>query len=196
MFKPSIQKIKAAFAAKKYKFFDGSKPYDLNIIGIRSKSKVLNLFNETLAVVFRDEIGERRIEYFPYTTKPGLHYLQNPLHPNGCAILQEGQHLGTMKKRKHRGKYDALCQAKSMPFYRDNDKDNELELYGEVYVGNIGLNIHRESLARIDQVVGRNSAGCGVIQANFDYFMFLIDQGIKYWKNQFSYTLINESDFV
>ncbi|MCH2216328.1 MAG: hypothetical protein MK086_14270 [Flavobacteriales bacterium] len=197
MFKPTIRQVQAVLSAKNYKFFDeGEKPYNLNIIGIRSTSKLMDFFNETLVVIYRDELKEMHIDYFHYTTKPGLHYLKNPLHPNGCAVLKEGQHLGSMIKRKHRGKYYALCQAKSMPYYRDNDRDEELEFTGKVYTGKIGLNIHRESPTKIDLKVGRNSAGCGVIQARFDYFMWLIDMGIKYWKNQFTYTLINEGDIM
>lgn len=195
MFKPTIRQTKEVLAGKQYVFFDGNKPFDLNIIGIRSASTIVNYYNETLAVIYRDEMQEQRIDYFHYTTKPGLYYLKNPLHPNGCAILQEGQHLGTMKKRKHRGLYDALCQAKAMPFYRDNDRDENLDFTGEIHWGKIGLNIHRESLNKIDLVVGKNSAGCGGIQTNWDYFMFLINQGIKHWGNSFSYTLINEKDF-
>lgn len=195
MFKPTIKQIQVVLADKKYKFFDGKKPFDLNIIGVRSASSIVDYYNETLVVVYRDELEEQCIDYFHYTTKPGLYYLKNPLHPNGCAILQEGQHLGTMKKRKHRGKYDALCQAKEMPFHRDNNRDANMDFTGEVYRGNIGLNIHRESLSKIDLVVGKNSAGCGGIQANWAYFMFLVDQGIKHWGNSFSYTLINEKDF-
>lgn len=195
MFKPTIRQVQAVLANKTYKFFDGAKPYDLNIIGIRSASKIVNFFNETLAIIYRDELGEQHIDYFHYTTKPGMYYLQNPLHPNGCAILKEGQYLGTMKKRKHRNSYFALCQAKSMSFFRDNDKDPELEAEGKVFKGVVGLNIHRESPTKISQKIGKYSAGCGVIQARYEYFMWLIDQGIKYWGNQFSYTLLNESDF-
>ncbi|MBD3638164.1 MAG: hypothetical protein HUJ25_12500 [Crocinitomicaceae bacterium] len=195
MFKPTIKQVKEVLANKKYKFFDGNKPFDLNIIGIRSASTIMDFYNETMMVIYRDELGEQQAVYFHYTTKPGLYYLKNPLHPNGCAVLCEGQHLGTMKKRKHRGQYYALCQDKAMPYYRDNDRDENLEFTGKIYKGKIGLNIHRESVGKIDINVGRNSAGCGGIQANWDYFMFLVDQGIKYWKNQFSYTLINEKDF-
>lgn len=195
MFKPTINQVKEVLTTKGYTFFDGDRPYDLNIIGIRSASTIMNFFNETLAVIYRDELGEQHIDYFHYTTKPGLYYLKNPLHPNGCAVLQEGQHLGAMKKRKHKGKYNALCQAKPLPFHRDSNLDENLDFVGKVYTSNIGLNIHQESLDKIDIKVNWNSAGCGVIQARFDYFMWLINQGIKYWKNKFTYTLINEKNF-
>ena len=195
MFKPTITQIRAVLAKKKFRFFDGVKPYDLNIIGIRSKSNVVNIFNETLAIIYRDESKDQHIDYFRYTTKAGMHYLQNPLHPDGCAILVEGQYLGAMKKRKHRGKYYALCQAKPMPFYRDSNKDSQHDFSGKTYLKNIGLNIHQESPSRMTKVIGKYSAGCGVIQARFEYFMFLINQGIKHWGNKFTYTLINEKDF-
>ncbi len=195
MFKPTIRQVKEVLALKKYRFFDGSNPYDLNIIGIRSASAISNFFNETLLVIYRDETKEMHIDYFHYTTKPGIYYLQNPLHPDGCAILAEGQHLGAFRKRKHRGVYQALCQAKSLPYYRDGNKDAVHDITGKVLKGNIGLNIHRESPSIISKKVGKYSAGCGVIQARFDYFMWLINQGIKYYSNQFSYTLLSEKDF-
>ena len=195
MFKPTIKQVRAVLATKNHKFFDGKKPYDLNIIGIRSISKVANLFNETLAVIYKDEFGDQHIDYFRYTTKPGIHYLKNPLHPDGCAILQEGQHLGAMKMRKHRGVYNALCQAIPLPFFRDGNKDSIHDFTGKIFLKNVGLNIHQESPSRVSKVIGKYSAGCGVIQARFEYFMFLIKQGIKHWGNKFTYTLINEKDF-
>lgn len=196
MFKPTIQQIRAVLATKKYKFFEGGlKPYDLNIIGIRSASNIVDYFNETLLVIYKNELGEEKIDYFHYTSKPGLYYLKNPLNPKGCAITAEGQHRGVLKKRKHRGKYNALCQFKSIPHYRDNDLDDQLELTGKIYKGIIGLNIHRESPTKVSKRIGKYSAGCGVILAEFDYFMWLVDQGIKNWGNQFTYTLLNERDF-
>ncbi|MBL4862075.1 MAG: hypothetical protein JKY09_03540 [Crocinitomicaceae bacterium] len=195
MFKPTIKQIKAVFAKKGYRFFEGGNPYNLNIIGIRSASSIPNLFNETLMVVFNDELQQEHKAYFPYTTKAGLYYLKNPLNKTGCAITAEGQYLSSFIKRKHRGLYYALCQHKAIDYYRDANLNDKHELIGKKVSGNVGLNIHREAPNRITQKVGKNSAGCGVIQVSFDYFMFLIDMGIKYHRNLFSYTLINEKDF-
>ncbi len=196
MFKPTIAQIQQVLAKKAYQFFDNDKkPYNLNIIGVRSASKAVNLFNETLAIIYRDESKDQHIDYFRYTTKPGLYYLKNPLHPDGCAILTEGQHLGAMKMRKHRGQYEALCQAKPMPFFRDGNLDDKHDFSGKIYTKNVGLNIHQESPKVMSKWIGKYSAGCGVIQARFEYFMFLIHQGIKHWGNRFTYTLINQKDF-
>ncbi len=195
MFKPTIKKVKAVLAKKGFKFFTGPKPFNLNIIGIRSASLTPDIFNETLMVIFEQESGEDEIVYFPCTTKAGLHYLKNPLHPDGCAITAEGQYLGAFIKRKHRGQYYALCQDRPIEFYRDHDKDAKHELLGLLKSGKIGLNIHREAINKISKKIGRYSAGCAVIQSGFEYFMFLIDMAIKHHGNRFTYTLLNENDF-
>ena len=195
MFKPTIHKVQQVLAQKQYKFFTGGKPYNLNIIGIRSASPVVNIFNETMLVIFNDELDEPQVAYFPCTTKAGKHYLKNPLHPDGCAITAEGQYLGAFIKRKHRGKYNALCQDRAIDYYRDGNKNDQHELLGQKIRGKIGLNIHREAINRVSQKIGKYSAGCAVIQSGFEYFMFLINMAIKYHGNRFTYTLLNESDF-
>ena len=195
MFKPTLKKVKEVINRKNYQFFEGIKPYNLNIIGIRSASTLPNVFNETLLVIFEDELNEPQIVYFPCTTKAGLHYLKNPLHPDGCAITAEGQYLGAFVKRKHRGKYEALCQDRAIDYYRDFNKDEKHDLLGHLKSGKIGLNIHRESFDKVTQMIGKYSAGCTVIQSGFEYFMFLVNLGIRYHGNRFSYTLINEADF-
>ncbi len=194
MFKPTIRQIKKVFSSKHYQFFE-AKPYQLNIIGIRSASTLTDIFNETLVVIFEDELGETTAVYFPCTTKAGLHYLKNPLHPDGCAITAEGQYIDAFIKRKHRDEYDALCQDRDIDFHRDANKNDKHELIGEKLRGNVGLNIHREAINSIVEKIGKYSAGCCVIQSGFEYFMFLVDMGIRYHGNRFSYTLINEKDF-
>lgn len=195
MFKPTLRKVQEVLGLKDYKFFDGDKPFNLNIIGIRSANTLTNIFNETLMVIFRDELREWQMVYFPCTTKAGLHYLKNPLHPDGCAITAEGQYLGAFVKRKHRGQYDALCQDKPINYYRDPNRNDKHELLGLLKSGKIGLNIHRESPKIVSQKIGKYSAGCAVIQSGFEYFMFLVNMGIKYHGNRFTYTLLNEADF-
>ena len=195
MFKPTIKKVCATLASKGYNFFEGDIPFNLNIIGIRSASSIPNYFNETLMVIYSDEMGEDQIHYFPCTTKAGLHYLNNPLHPDGCAITAEGQYLGAFVKRKHRGQYYALCQDRDINYYRDPNLNDKHELIGKLRSGKIGLNIHREAMNFVSKKIGKYSAGCAVIQSGFELFMFLIDMGIKYHGNRFSYTLLNETDF-
>lgn len=195
MFKPTIRQVKRIFTEKKYTFYEGEKPYKLNIIGIRSANLLTNIFNETLMVVFEDEMEEQIVVYFPCTTKAGLYYLKNPLHPDGCAITAEGQYLNAFIKRKHNDQYDALCQDRDINFYRDGNRNEKHELLGKLRSGKIGLNIHREAIDKVAQKVDRYSAGCAVLQKGFAEFMFLVDMAIKNHGNRFTYTLINEADF-
>lgn len=194
MFKPTIKQIKSVLASKGYVFYE-AQPYKLNIIGIRSQSLRTDIFNDTLVVIFEDELGETKVEYFHCTTKPGLHYLKNPLHPEGCAIAAYGQYKDAYIKRKHNNSYYALCQDSSIGYYRDYNKNDQAELLGDLRAGKIGLNIHREAIGSVSQKVGKHSAGCCVIQSGFEYFMFLVDQSIAIGNSRFTYTLISEADF-
>jgi len=195
MFKPTIRQVKKVLAQKNYQFFEGGKSYKLNIIGIRSASLRTDIFNETLMVIFEDELEEQIVVYYPCTTKAGLYYLKNPLHPDGCAITAEGQYIDAFIKRIHNKSYDALCQDRAIDFYRDANKNEKAELLGKLLTGRIGLNIHREDINKVAQKIGKYSAGCCVIQSGFESFMFLVDMAIKNHGNRFTYTLINESDF-
>ena len=50
------EQIEAAVKAKGYVYFDGTKDYDLNIIGVRNSSSgndVTNLFDDTMTVSFK-----------------------------------------------------------------------------------------------------------------------------------------------
>ncbi|MBC8644872.1 hypothetical protein H9W95_14990 [Flavobacterium lindanitolerans] len=79
-------KFKSSYK-KGYAFFDQNKPYNVNIIGIRSKNTVANSFDDTLCLVYRDESLSPQIFTFSVTTDPGLYWLKNPTNVNGTAIL-------------------------------------------------------------------------------------------------------------
>lgn len=195
MFKPTVQQVKQVFENKGYTFFDGKKPLNLNIVGIRSKSESVNEFNDTLMLIYRDTAGNEFGRYFPFTSKPSLHYLKHPMSPKGCAVLAEGQYLGVLKIAKHRGIYDALCQRGKMDYYRDNNGDGKIDYEGKKYSGIIGLNIHRAEKHTIAKNVGKHSAGCGVVQYGFWMVMAIAKKAREIWGNRFSYTLLNERDF-
>ena len=69
----SKEKIEKAIKAKGYKWFDGPKDYDLNIVGVRNSApgkKVTNIFDDTITVTFK--IGDEWIyKEWACTTDPG-----------------------------------------------------------------------------------------------------------------------------
>jgi len=178
-------------------FKNDTKPYNLNIIGIRSANPVVNEFNCLMAVIWHYE-GQWNLFKMQMTSLPGLYWLVNPSNPLGCAILKEGQYKGVYKIDKHNGKYEAVCQRLgNVTVYRDNDRDRQYDtVQGTENTGMFGINIHRAHQDYELETVDKYSAGCQVIQDpnEFDVFMGVVKKSAEIFGNKFTYTLINEND--
>jgi len=189
-----LQKV----AAKNHRIFL-SGAWNVNVIGIR-RTDDPNRFDDTLALVYRDDDLSWVTREFACTTDPGTYWLRNPGRIEGTAALVPGQYLGAYKIDKHRGKYDALCQRLGpVRVWRDADKDGEFDwtaVEGDGKPGWYGINIHRASATRTAPTVDRWSAGCTVIQAHddFEVFMRIIRKSAEGWGNKFTYTLMEEKD--
>ena len=187
-----LKKVKA----KGYRIFTAGH-YNVNIIAIRHKGRP-NEFDDTIALVYRDESGWIQRE-FACTTDPGVYWLNNPGRKEGTAVLAPGQYRGTHMIDKHRGKYDALCQRLGkVKVYRDGNKDGVIDWdkFDESVSGMYGINIHRASATRASVSVDRWSAGCIVIASydDFECFMKVIRKAAQGWGNKFSVTLLEEED--
>ncbi len=193
-----LETLIKAMIKKGYQVFEtDSKPFNLNIVGVRDSSPKTNYFNDTLSVFWKYE-GQWNMLTFQATTLAGLKYLKSPMNPKGCAILVPNQYRGVWELGGHgKTKYTALCQRKGeVEVYRDADKDNEYDMIeGSTEKGYFGINIHRASQGERETVDGY-SAGCQVIQNSdeFDVFIEICKKSEKYWGNSFSYTLLNQSD--
>ena len=172
--------------------------YNLNIIGIRTKGdKVTNLFDDYLIIIYRNGQGRWTRKFYSITTDPGSTFMKNPSNPKGTAILVPGQYRGAWMIAKHRGKYNALCQRKSVKVYRDNNKDNIYDFKPEtIDNGVFGINIHKAGNA--SKRVDNWSAGCQVFanDADFANFMEFCKKQKDIYGNTFTYTLLNEEDLV
>ena len=175
-----------------YTVFSG-RDFDLNIIGIRGRSRLAGAFDDEIQVWYQ-KAGQWHCRSWPVTTDPGVPWLENGL-AKGTAILGEGQHRGAWTFGKHRGQYDALVQCKPMPVYRDANKDRRLDLDSPIETGLWGINAHKAG--RDSSAVGRWSAGCTVFKraADFEEFMALCRQQKRAngW-DTFSYTLVRLED--
>jgi len=187
----------ASIRAAGFVTFEDDEPYDLNIFGVRSASKVPNIFNDTLGCVYRCDALHWHCETWPATTDPGLYWLEHPSNVNGTAILcAPQQSRGVYALDLHAGKYLALCQRNGpVDVWRDDDRDALPEASSAVYSGYFGINIHRAGAD--STLVGKWSAGCQVFKqsADFDRLMWLAQQQQKYhptWQS-YTYTLLMES---
>lgn len=196
------EQIQKAVESKGYKWFE-SGDYNLNIVGVRNSETdgvVTNKFDDCLTLSYNID-GEEHFHCFQATTDPGTHWEKNLLNSKGVAILVPGQYRGSHKIRKHQGKYDALCQQKTLPVYRDNNKDGVYDMLEEnIDEGIFGINIHRATkwAGKTSTQIDKWSAGCQVIAANDDFrlFMEIANKGKDLWGNAFTYTLIESKDIV
>lgn len=187
-----LQRIKALLQFKGYELF--TRPYELNIIGLRSKSILPNRFDDELHVFYKTNALHWEYHVFKITTDPGTFWLKNPMQEQGTAILAEGQNKNAYSIGLHRGQYKALVQRKPITIIRDYDRDAVLDFYnGKTTTGNYGINIHRANRIGKTKTVNKNSAGCQVFEnANdFEAFMRLCEKHKNRFGNLFTYTLID-----
>jgi hypothetical protein len=187
-----LSKIKALLKFKGYKLF--TRLYELNIVGLRSKSVIPNRFDDELHVFYKSSSIKWEYHIFKITTDPGTFWLKNPMQPQGTAILAEGQNINSHALGLHRGQYKALVQVKPISIMRDYDRDATLDFYnGKKETGKYGINLHRANKVGITKTVDKNSAGCQVFEnaSDFEVFIRLCEQHKARLGNLFTYTLID-----
>lgn len=187
-----LQRIKALLKYKGHELF--SRPYELNIVGMRSKSMKPNSFDDELHVFYKTNPLHWEYHVFKITTDPGTFWLKNPMQPQGTAILSEGQYKNAYALGLHRGQYKALVQVKPITIMRDYDRNAVLDFYnGKKERGLYGINIHRANRVGKTKTVDRNSAGCQVFEnaSDFDVFIRLCEKHRGLYGNQFTYSLID-----
>ncbi|WP_243348678.1 hypothetical protein [Parabacteroides sp. FAFU027] len=194
----TLEKIQNALRKKGYKIFENdTKPYNLNIVGIRSINAKPNSFDDWITVMWKYK-GNWNLVKYEATTDPGLFWLENPGNPLGTAILKEGQYPGSHQLGLHQGKYKALVQIGNLTVIRDYDRDKQLDYNSgsEETNNNFGINIHRACLNGRSIQVDKWSAGCQVFADSFQFnhFMDMCNESAKILGNKFTYTLLNKND--
>lgn len=179
---------------KEYGFVLYTRPYQLNIVGLRSKSVKSNAFDDEIHVFYTKPDGKWNYHIYPATTDPGTFWLNNPAYPQGTAILAQGQNVDAYAIGKHRDLYEALVQQKPVSVIRDYDRDAFLDFNnGTKQTGNFGINIHRAESSGSTKFIDKYSAGCQVFKDADDFYVFmqLCRHHAKLYGNSFSYTLID-----
>lgn len=177
-------------------FKNDTKDYNINYIGVRSKNRTPNAFDDMFYIFWKYQ-GKWTLIKHTGTTDPGTYYLEDPCNVEGTAILKPGQYRGCWKKGLHQGKYDALVQKLAVTVLRDDDEDNELDFNTEKEeTGFFGINHHRANSKYESTQVDRWSAGCQVRNDPEEYseFMEVVDKACEIWGDSYTYTLIEEKD--
>jgi len=193
----SLSNIQAALSGKGYREY--SRPNELNIVGIRADSTQPNAFDDSINVYYKTATGDWQLHSFPATTDPGTYWLENPLNPQGTAILKAGQYLNSHSIGLHRGKYEALVQVRPVTVLRDYDRNAVLDfLNGKEDTGLFGINVHHAQAEGTTKYVDKFSAGCQVFAniEDFNLFMQLCYRHRELYGNSFTYTLIDHRALI
>ncbi|MGQ1786251.1 MULTISPECIES: hypothetical protein [unclassified Saccharicrinis] len=174
-------------------FKNDRKPYNLNLIGIRTTSRIANAFDDFVGYFYHFR-GKWTFKLYPATTDPGQYWLDKPMMLAGTAILKAGQYRQAYTIGLHAGKYRALRQAAPVTVYRDPNRDNMLDHDVQESTGMFGINIHRASAYQPSVKVFKWSAGCQVIAApkDFQEFMDVCTKASRQWGSKFTYTLLED----
>ena len=192
----SKEQIEKAVKSKGYVWFNGSKDYDVNIVGVRNAipgQKVTNLFDDKLTLSYKIN-GEWFFHEWDATTEPGKKGVMQFHNSGGVARLVPDQYRGVYKVSMHQGKYQALCQRLGdVTVWRDKNRDMDFD---EIIrdTGMFGINIHKAGT--VSNFVENWSEGCQVFKRTKDFndFMVLINRAKEIHGNHFTYTLIISSD--
>lgn len=191
------EQIERAVKAKGYVWFNSSKDYDVNIVGIRNSStenQVSNVFDDEITISYKLN-GEWKFHSWPCTTDPGRRGVREFENRSGVARLVEGQYRRSHTLGLHQGKYQALKQTNPVKVYRDSDRDMEHD-EDRIQEGVFGINIHK---AGADSTYVENwSEGCQVFKrsADFEEFMAICRKAAEIHGPLFTYTLIESSDII
>ena len=192
----SKEQIEKAVKSKGYVWFNGSKDYDVNIVGVRNAipgQKVTNLFDDKLTLSYKIN-GEWFFHEWDATTEPGKKGVMQFHNSGGVARLVPDQYRGVYKVSMHQGKYQALCQRLGdVTVWRDKNRDMDFD---EIIrdTGMFGINIHKAGT--VSNFVENWSEGCQVFKRTKDFndFMVLINRAKEIHGNHFTYTLLISSD--
>ncbi len=188
-----LSRLRAIARREGFRIF--SRPYELNIWGIRNANTRSGTFDDHFHIFYKSEKGKWEYHICPSTTDPGTFWLENPMQPQGTAILMQGQYVDAYQIGLHRGQYAALVQRKPVTILRDYDRNAYLDfLNGKRDTGFFGINFHRALVQGKTKYVDKFSAGCQVFEnaVHFYRFMQMAERHRSLYGNSFTYTLIDE----
>jgi hypothetical protein len=181
--------------AKSQGYSFDTRPYKLNIIGVRNpKNTSPEKFEDEIAYFYYDTNGNIIGNVSPATTSPSVYYLENPIASKGAAILKQGQYKDAYSIGLHRGIYQALVQTKPVTVIRDTDRNKYINFFAPTTTGLYGINIHKASIKNNVAYIGQDSAGCQTLQniGDFDDMMKMAKKSRDLYGNTFTYTLIDQ----
>jgi hypothetical protein len=187
-----LGKLRALLRHHGYKVF--TRPYELNIVGLRADSTIPNRFDDEIHVFYKVSTTNWNYHVFNATTDPGTFWLLHPMNVNGTGLLEKGQYIDAYELGLHKGEYEALVQRKPVTVLREYDRKAQLDFNnGKRETGFFGIDIHRAYAHGTTKTVDKYSAGCQVFENAEAFYQFieLCKRHAKLYGNKFTYSLID-----
>lgn len=194
-----LEDIKKLYKKKGYPFYERGN-FNLNFFGIRQNdhdSHITGQWDDVLGITYKHPSKGWLLFLYPASVDAGTYYSERPLNSKGTAFLVEGHYRGLYSRGIHNRKYEALRQVSNVKVYRDNTKDNIIDLDPStieegIFYTNVHCSFERKSNYK-------SSAGCQITKARYsddEYWQFLwhFDKSAEIWGNKFSYSLFNAKD--
>lgn len=201
------QILKQTLETLGYQFFDTGN-YNLNFIWVRNDLHATNHFTDDLYVAYREN-GVEKVLAIKATTKPGLRgSLLNPITVagiTGTAVIKNGQYRGAwsfVDSYKEFSTYPFFRQIKPINYFRDGDKDTEIDLINEQTNRLYGTHWHRMSnVADKRQIesfeINNWSLGCmGAPIVEWDKVIELTRKSVAIYGKTYTGTIISLNDIV
>ena len=193
-YQEEMPEILSRVSSSGYKIFkDGLE--NLNIIAVRAKTRVLDVYDDSLFVVFKRAFGAfNRVVWveirLPCSVDPGFYYTDRPMRSDGAAHICPGQYRGAYSIGIHKGN-TALVQVGPVSVRRDTDRDGVAE--SVVSTGIFGINIH-DSGRSMPASVGRWSAGCIAVRSQpaFEELIKIAKSSVPLHGDRFTLTVLED----
>lgn len=193
------EKLKQIVKDLGYVWFEG--PYNVNFIWERTSDIITNKFTDFLHCCYQtEENGTGFVITIPATTKPGLKgSILEPVTVNGVtgtAIIKPGQYRGAWEFRdtfKEFSEYPYFRQVKPIDYWRDGDKDHEIDRVQDQEDKIFGTHWHRMSQNNTygSGLINNWSLGCmGAPEPEFEKILPLVRENCKRYGNRVTGTII------
>lgn len=210
----TYEQLQKVMQTKGYKWF--VKNLSLNFIWERTNNKFSDIFDDFFYVAYIDGEDKKVIQCMA-TTKAGLYSAQNPNTIDGIqgvAVIQPGQYLNAWEFMygdkltnflkvnniiKYPWTYPHFRQIGLLNYYRDGDKDVNLEAFNEQFNKMFYTQWHNMSrLGTYGSGLVQNwSAGCmGWPEPETKKFLPIVMKSIRIYGDKVSGTLLETSDFT
>lgn len=199
-----FEDIKQLIESKGYVFFKGD-TLDLNIIFERTSLDVTNYFTDFCHLLWYEK-DVPMIRSYPATTKAGIKGgFDTPITYNGVtgtAVVKEGQYRSSYmlnmgrKDKQYPFNVPFLEQIKGLDYYRDGDKDLEIDKVQEQDDKVFFTHVHAMSKVGVRGFPINNwSLGCfGMEEPYFKEFIDICIKSSKIYGKIFTLTLIETNN--